>query len=318
MIPRLNISFPFCRQWQYWFGKEYQPMDGEFLLNHARSGIVLALRASLPHGGKVGVVAYNCDTVMNAVFQAGCECVFLDITEELKIDDNNLGAKNLDALVVTNLFGIQNDIDAIRQKCPKTIIIVDNAHGYGLPTEGDFTVYSINQGKYPALGEGGTLVVNNPKYLASIQTQYSDLKTYNALQCLKLFVTMQVKALMYCSGIYGWITKPLKDKKKNKTGQPEEIQLRRMCKGVSRMYNAWLYEHHGEQLVKPFMDIVWTQNQDKTIAEYQAMGIEADVHFKNWPQWASYYGYVAGSCPLAERLIHELVMVPNYYKEEYK
>ena len=159
MIPRLDISFPLYRQWQYWFGKEYEPHKGEYLLNHARTGIVMALRASLPDGGKVGVVAYNCHTVANAVVNAGCTPVFVDVTEELRVDIDSV-PRDLDAIVVTNLFGIRNDVETIRKRCPKALIIVDNAHGYGLPAEGDFTVYSINQGKFPALGPGGLLYIN--------------------------------------------------------------------------------------------------------------------------------------------------------------
>ena len=156
MIPRLNIEFPLKRQWCYWFGKQYEPQKGEYLLNHARTGIVMALRAALPKGGRVGVVAYNCYTVANAVVNAGCVPFFVDVTEKLTIDIESVPV-DLDAIVVTNLFGIRNDLEAIRKKCPRAIIIVDNAHGYGLPVEGDFTVYSINQGKFPALGEGGVL-----------------------------------------------------------------------------------------------------------------------------------------------------------------
>lgn len=315
MIPRICISFPFRRQCQYWFKMEYQPLNKEFLLNHARTGIYMALQASLPKGGRVGVMAYNCDTVMNAIYQAGCECVFLDVNDDLQIDDDALSMKRMDAIVVTNLFGIHNDIDAIKKKCPNLIIIVDNAHGYGLPNEGDFTVYSINQGKYPALGEGGLLVVNNSAYLASIQEKYHNLKGYSPFGSLKLFVVMQLKALVYSPWIYEWITQPIKNKKRNKEGKPEPIRMKRMCKGVSRMYRAWLSEHHDERLPKPFMDIVRTTNQDKTIADYRAMGIEADVHFKHWPEWAKYYGYKEGDCPTAERLLHELVMVPNYWKK---
>lgn len=159
IIPRLDISFSLRRQWSYWFGKEYNPIEGEFLLNHARTGIVMALRVALPKGGRVGVVAYNCHTVANAVANAMCTPVFVDVTDGLTIDIQSV-PKDLDAIVVTNLFGIRNDIEAIRKRSPKAVIIVDNAHGYGLPAEGDFTVYSINQGKFPALGCGGILCVN--------------------------------------------------------------------------------------------------------------------------------------------------------------
>ena len=132
MKPRLDIQFPLKRQWQYWFGEEYKPKDGEYLVNHARTGIVMALRATLPKGGRVGVVAYNCHTVANAVVNAGCNPFFVDVTEDLRIDVESVPV-DLDAIVVTNLFGIRNDIAAIRKRLPKAIIIVDNAHGYGLP-----------------------------------------------------------------------------------------------------------------------------------------------------------------------------------------
>ena len=209
MIPRLHISFPLQRQWQYWFGKQYQPREGEYLLNHARTGIVLALRAALPNGGRVGVVTYNCHTVANAIIQAGCTPVFVDVTEQLYIDVNTV-PEDLDAIVVTNLFGIRNDIGAIRKQCPRLIIIVDNAHGFGLPTEGDFTVYSINQGKFPALGEGGILVVNNPQYIANINKQYAQLPTYSIVQEIILFVSMLIKAVMHIPVVYTYVTMPMK------------------------------------------------------------------------------------------------------------
>ena len=176
MTPRLDIQFPLRRQVQYWCGKQYEPQQGEYLLNHARTGIVMALRAALPKGGRVGVVAYNCHTVANAVVSAGCVPFFVDVTEKLTIDVATIPA-DLDAIVVTNLFGIRNDVAAIRKRLPKAIIIVDNAHGYGLPAEGDFTVYSINQGKFPALGEGGILVVSQklPTMLQKIDEQYAAL-----------------------------------------------------------------------------------------------------------------------------------------------
>lgn len=323
MIPRLDISFPIRRQLTYWFGHEYKPQKGEYLLNHARSGIVLALRAALPHGGRVGVVAYNCDTVFNAVYQAGCQCVFLDVTEDLRIEETELRNKELDAIIVTNLFGIHNDVESLRKACPQAFIIVDNAHGYGLPAEGDCTVYSINQGKYPALGEGGILVVNaqrvNEEVRGKIEEMYQHLPGYSAIQFWKLFAVMKAKAYSHIPWLYGWLTKPLKSRKRPKSGKPTPIVIKRMCKGVSRVYNSWLKD--GELKIKEegcnqlFMDIVRTSDSSKTIAEYKAQGIEVDTHFKHWPQWATHYGYIAGSCPVAERLVKELVMVPNYYKK---
>ena len=144
------------------------------------------------------MVVYNCHTVANAVVNAGCVPFFMDVKEDLKIDVATIPS-DLDAIVVTNLFGIHNDITAIRKRLPKAIIIVDNAHGYGLPAEGDFTVYSINQGKFPALGEGGMLIVNSEELRVKslINEQYEQMPGYGFVGEVKLFVQMMVKAVAY-------------------------------------------------------------------------------------------------------------------------
>lgn len=320
MIPRLNISFSIKRQLQYWFGHTYMPIEGEFLLNHARSGLYLALKTALPEGGKVGVMAYNCDTVMNPVLQAGCEVIFLDVNEDLTLSlyrDTVPICKfeELDAIVVSNLFGIKNNIATIREAYPNALIIEDNAHGYGLEEAGDVILYSIDQGKYPALGPGGILKVKNEYLKNKIETEYNTLPKVGIMGQVKTFISMLIKAIMYHPWVYRWLTKPIKDGMATKSGLPESIHITRMCPGVSRMYNSWVKEHAGQSVAKPFMDIIRTNNPEQVISEYSILGIEVDTHFKHWPEWAKHYGYVAGTCPMAEQLINELVMVPNYFKK---
>ena len=334
MIPRLDIQFPFRRQWQYWFGKEYVPQKGEYLLNHARTGIVLALRTSLPDGGRVGVVAYNCHTVANAVVKGGCTPVFVDVTEGLKIDINSVPT-DLDAIVVTNLFGIRNDISAIKTRCPKAIIIVDNAHGYGLPAEGDFTVYSINQGKFPALGEGGIMITN--KEIADpvserVQTTYDALSSYSLVAQVMLFCSMLMKATVYSRGCY-WLT--MKLKKSNHPNPMQEISIKQMAAGIRRLYNAWISNSEKEIAMRRanaarmsdkmcelgyeciegengFMLIVKTKNPTALQRKFAERGVETDTHFKHAIDWASEFGYKPGSCPIAEKMTKELLMIPTY------
>ena len=336
MIPRLNISFSLKNQWTFGFGHEYAPREGEYLLNHARSGIVMALRAALPEGGRVGVVAYNCHTVANAVVESGCTPVFVDVTEDLHVDVQHLDRLQLDAIVVTNLFGIRNDIDAIRAAQPNAIVIVDNAHGYGLPAEGDFTVYSINQGKMPALGAGGLLWVNTEQHQASIQQQYAALPNYSKSQELKLFITMLVKAWMHIPWIYGLLTHRMKAHR-GRVACREAVVLYRMAKGVSRMYQQALptiaeqiqqQRTNAQQIAnvlisKGLSEMVWYGDNafmviahTTDIAALQqyclAHGVETATHFARAIEWAQQFGYEAGSCPMAERLTKELIMIPTY------
>lgn len=338
MIPRLQISFPIRRQKVFCFGQVYLAVQGEYLLNHARTGIIMALRAALPNGGRVGVVAYNCYTVANAIVETGCTPVFVDVTEDLHVDLQHLTTLKLDAIVVTNLFGIHNDIEAIRKAQPNAIIIVDNAHGYGLPAEGDFTVYSINQGKLPALGEGGLLWVNNAIYQAIVEQQYAVLPRYSRTQELKLFISMLMKAWMHIPWVYGLLTQRMKAHR-GKVECREHVVLRQMAKGISRMYLQALpsiNQQIQQQLTnaqyitnilidKQLADQVWcgdnafmliartkdTIGLSKYLADH---GVESATHFAHAIEWAKDFGYTGGQCPMAERLTKELIMIPTYVR----
>lgn len=336
MIPRLHISFSLGKQLAFCFGTVYTPQAGEYLLNHARSGIVMALHTTLPNGGRVGVVAYNCHTVANAVEQAGCTPVFVDVTDDLHIDLQHLSKLQLDALVLTNLFGIHNDITAVRQAIGSATIIVDNAHGYGLPVEGDFCVYSINQGKFPALGEGGILYVNNPAYAELIQAQYAALKGYSIVQETKLYLTMLLKALMHTPWLYRVLTLRMKQKRTSVACR-SKVVLQRMSKGVSRMYQRALptisqeiaQQQRNAQFVadrlldqkmaqhvwygeNAFMLIAKTEDPEVLKNHLMQHGVESATHFARAIEWAREFGYTPGECPTAELLTKKLVMIPTY------
>lgn len=336
MIPRLDIRFPLRRQWEYWYGAPYVAREGEYLLNHARTGIVMALRAALPHGGRVGVVAYNCHTVANAVVNARCVPVFVDVCPDLRVDVESV-PRDLDAIVVTNLFGIRNDIEAIRKRCLEAVVIVDNAHGYGLPVEGDFTVYSINQGKFPALGEGGILKVNLQSeeivplagkeiinHKLQIDSMYEYLPKYSLLGQLKLFCSMWVKAVAYSKLCY-WFVRRLKKGAKLEVHQ--EVVMKQMAPGIRRLYQAWLPKAEAEIEMQrqnaekidgaiygdnAFMAIVRTDEPVALKAEYAAKGVETETHFKHCIEWAEQFGYKRGDCPKAEELTKQLLMIPTY------
>lgn len=337
MISRLHIDCPLAFQKAFWFGKEYTPKYNEFLVNHARTGIVMALQAALPKGAVVGVMAYNCHTVANAVLQSGCKPIFVDVTEDLHIDIRQLTTISLDAIIVTNLFGIHNDITQIRQVHPNAIIIVDNAHGYGLPVDGDFTVYSICQGKFPSLGEGGILLVNNLLYQSTIEAQYATLKSYTKKQELWMYIKMLLKALLHLPFIYT-LTMRGKNRRSQKSGH-SIIELRKMDKGVSRIYQYYATSgideistqrcnaiHIREVLLSNELaqDIWWGANAfmvvartcDKNVLQKWMIekGVETATHFSRTIDWAQEFGYQLGNCPVAEQLTKELIMIPTYTK----
>lgn len=336
MIPRLNVSFPFSKQMLFLFGKRYKPLPGEFLVNHARTGIYLALKAAFPNGGRVGVIAYNCHTVVNAIVQAGCTPVFLDVTNKLMLNIDSLGQSPCDGIVLTNLFGIRNDISLIREKHPSLIIVVDNAHGFGLPVEGDFTVYSINQGKFPSLGEGGIFKVNNDSYLHKINKYYETLPSYGIVNEALLFIKMQIKAFLYIPTVYKALTLRIKTRQRP-SNYEKRLSLYRMSKGINRMYNKSLsrigneirfQRQNAEQIKRlvngqdnvlrvwygenAFMLILECRDVDKQKKWFMDRGIEADTHFKKCIVWNKDFGYIEGLCPTTEQMVKETLMVPTY------
>lgn len=341
MKPRLEIRFPLTSQWTFWKGKPYEPVQDEFLLDHARSGILLALRAlGLPSGSSVGVMAYNCHTVFNAVRQAGCQPVFLDVTDSLLLDQDDLAKKRetIQALIVSHLFGIVNDVDSIRKNYPDLPVIEDCAHAYGLTRiSGDFAVFSVGQGKLPSLGDGGILLANNDRYDETLSRLYAELPSYSWSQRIRQGFTMWIKSILYKPLIYTLVTHPLKRKRKPFAGT-EAIAPRKMSNGIRALYEAnlpklpgiiakrrkmmaetmaWVSSLSGVDhvlggSVNGFMTVVVCENVALVRTFLQQQGIEVETHFGHCIDWAKAFGYSEGDCPRTEYLIDHLLMVPTY------
>lgn len=338
MTPRLDIHF--SREERRWFkqGKEYTLPKGEYWLNHCRSGIQLALQAlELQPQTGVGMMVYNCHTVMNAIRQAGCKPVFVDITEGMTIDMEDLAKKQeqMQVLIVTHLFGIINDVKAIKKRYPNLIIIEDCAHCFEHEIEGEFGVYSIGQGKFPAIGDGGVLrTISNFKF--QIDDLYKALPEYTKKQERKLYVRLWMRAMMYSKGLY-WLTRRMKGMRElGSESVREEVTIKKMSRGIAnilaheradypvlvqeRFQNAAITSERVRELgseciigENAFMAIVHTDDPGALQKQYAARGIETATHFNRCIEWAKQFGYVEGSCPMAEKLVNHLLMIPTYF-----
>lgn len=328
MIPRLEIHFD--RTERRWFrdGREYTLPKGEFLLNHCRSGIQLALQAlDLKPQTGVGMLVYNCHTVMNAIWQAGCKPIFVDITESMTIDMEDLARKReqMQVLIVTHLFGIVNDVKEIKKRYPDLIVIEDCAHCFAHEIDGEFGVYSVGQGKFPSIGDGGILVAKSDELRVKFEELYNALPEYSKKQERKLYLRLWMKAMMYSPCLY-WLTRRLKGKR-GEMNVLEEVTIRKMSRGIANIlvhkrtdYTIEMQERkqRAQQIENAligenaFMAVVKCENPAELKVAYATKGVETETHFKHCIEWEEQFGYKRGTCSKAEYLTEHLLMIPTY------
>ena len=138
----------------------------------------------LPHE-EVVMPAYTCDVVKAAVEVAGKRIVYVDIAKD---SVNAASAAYAEAakpgrvLLVTHLFGIPTDIEAIcalarERDC---VVVEDAAGAFGsrrngrmLGTFGDFGVFSFERSKRVSAFRGAAIIVNNDRLLDPVQLEAS-------------------------------------------------------------------------------------------------------------------------------------------------
>lgn len=132
---------------------------------------------NLAPGDEVILPSYTFPSAAIAVTKFGAIPVFVDIETETKgINVQQVReaiTPNTKAISWVNYAGVAPDIDALQEIARQCdlILIEDNAHGLGgtykgkpLGSFGDFATQSFHATKNIQCGEGGALVINNPKF----------------------------------------------------------------------------------------------------------------------------------------------------------
>jgi dTDP-4-amino-4,6-dideoxygalactose transaminase len=129
-------------------------------------------------GDEVILPSYTFTSAATAVTKFGATPVFVDIDPVTKgIDANQVAEAVTDKTVAiswVNYAGVAPDIEALQSiaKAHNLLLIEDNAHGLGgaykgkpLGSFGDFATQSFHATKNIQCGEGGALIINNPKFI---------------------------------------------------------------------------------------------------------------------------------------------------------
>ena len=199
------------------------------LIDSARSGIKLALESlNLDVNAKIGVMAFNCHSVFNAIKIAGFDPIFIDINHDFSISIESLiKQKQIDVIVVSHLFGNISSIEKIKEIFPNIIVIEDCAHIFSLNDvinngniiNGDFAVFSFNFGKFPAIGGGGVLIANDQTNYNNIKSAVSKYQSSSFLAEISSFLKKIIFTTIYNPYLYGILFQKSKKfiKKKNST-----------------------------------------------------------------------------------------------------
>ena len=136
-----------------------------------------AILCEFNEGDEVILPSFTFSSTATSAVLGGAKLVFVDIRPDtMNIDETKIEAAITDqtkAIIVVHYAGVACEMDTIMDIAEKyNLIVIEDAaqgvmssyKGKPLGTIGDFGCYSFHETKNYSMGEGGAIVINNPKY----------------------------------------------------------------------------------------------------------------------------------------------------------
>lgn len=194
--------------------------------------------------------AYTCPSVPAAVIRSGLEPVLCDLEPGcFRMDRNELEARIGDdtlAVVAVHLFGIPEDVAAIRERIgarPVAVIedatqAVGNRDGRGgapLGRLGDLGVLSFGRGKPLSVLAGGAVVAGNPELAAAVRGVWERLPAPGAVSSsLRHLATLAAYSILFHPRLF-WIPRRLPWLRLGETYFTLDFPVTKAGPGVARM-----------------------------------------------------------------------------------
>ena len=349
LTPRFFYTLPL---WSY-FKFRSSPSSTDFVnlrinLNSARSGLRLLLSSISNESLKIGLQAFTCHTVFQAVVKAGHLPIFIDVDFNFQMDLEDLKSKvgDIDSLIITHTFGFPEKMDEIKNIIGKKIIIEDCAHSFlskinGINTGSlaDAAIFSTGLAKYPSIGAGGFCLINNKEMFPFFKKEYKKLNKHSFLQgCVGFGKTLLFSILMK-SPIYGAITYKLGKKLDSKLDFVDKFSFKESlsAKWVKRVFDAnslnfektmskqKINANYLYSLLKSNIKVVripisfepnfyafpiLIQKREQLFNELLINNIEPGKHFSKSLTWAMDFGYERGNCLNTEVIVKQIITLP--------
>lgn len=148
-----------------------------FLTTSGTSSLEMAaVLSNITHGDEVIMSSFTFSSTANAFVLFGAKCVFVDIDKAtMNIDADKIEqaiTRKTKAVCLTHYAGVGCEMEKIMDICKRhNLILIEDAaqvvnakyKGKYLGTFGDFGCFSFHETKNYAMGEGGAILINNPK-----------------------------------------------------------------------------------------------------------------------------------------------------------
>lgn len=328
--------------------KETAIKEDAFIFNNARVGLRLLLNSIPQKSLKIGIQAYTCRTVFQAIQKAGHQIVFIDLDNELKLDLGDLKRKlkNIDVLIVTHTFGYPEDIDQIKKLIGNKILIEDCAHSFLSKYKGGYTgdlgdaaIFSTGLGKFPPIGSGGFCVINKPDKFPLLGKEYDKIPHPGTMSSLKEFFKAILLSFMMKRPLYGALTYPIGKRFDTRIDFVNKFSFsefkgytwtQNIFKNNATFFNRMLIKQTDNakllssliRIKNPVLDCadavlpnfyafpLLTDKRDNLYDKLLENNIEPGKHFYKSIEWASEFGYKKGDCPNTELIVKKIITVP--------
>jgi len=293
-----------------------------------------ALLLELKDGDEVIVPSFTFVSTINAFVLRGAKPVFADIRRDtLNMDESRLEAlitSKTRAIVVVHYAGVACEMDTIMEIANRHNIpvIEDNAHGlFGkykgkyLGTFGVMATQSFHETKNFTSGEGGALLINDPKYIEDaevLREKGTNRSRFFRGQVDKYTWVNVGSSYLPSDLLAAYLLAQLEER--------EQIQSRRqqIWETYYKELSAWAEENnvhmpfvpaHCEQTYHMFYLLFPNlEKRQAAIAHLKALDILAVFHYLplHLSPMGEKYGGKPGDCEVTEHVSDQLLRLPFY------
>lgn len=298
---------------------------------------LIALLLDIQPGDEVIVPSFTFSSTVNAFVLRGATPVFIDIRRDtLNMDETQLEAlitSRTRAIVPVHYAGVGCEMQTILEIANRhgVTVVEDNAHGLfggyrgqALGTFGVMAAQSFHETKNFSCGEGGAIIINDPKYVerAEIIREKGTNRRKFFLGLVDKYTWVDVGSSFLPSDLLAaMLLAELEDR--DWVWERRSTIWNRYADGLadwSRLNNAlmpFIPEHCQSPYHLFHMVMPSARSRDALISHLRSAGILAVFHYQ--PLHLSPYGrhlQPASDCPVTEEISERLIRLPFFTNME--